>query len=130
SEGATGKPFVKHWFHVEFLLVEGEKMAKSKGNFFTVRDLIEKGYSTDAIRYLLLSVPYSTQLNFTFDGLRGAESAIEKLRNFRRRVNDFKDGEDTTNRVNEIVAHAKEEFETAMNDDLNTSGALAAIFDL
>lgn len=130
SEGATGKPFVKHWFHVEFLLVEGEKMSKSKGNFYTVRDLIDKGYSADAIRYLLLSVPYSTQLNFTLDGLKGAESAIEKLRNFRHRVKTYEAKEGTTERVQQIVERAREEFTAAMNDDLNTSGGLAALFDL
>jgi cysteinyl-tRNA synthetase len=130
SEGATGKPFVKHWFHVEFLLVEGEKMSKSKGNFYTVRDLIDKGSSADAIRYLLLSVPYSTQLNFTLDGLKGAESAIEKLRNFRHRVKTYEAKEGATERVQQIVERAREEFTTAMNDDLNTSGGLAALFDL
>ena len=130
SEGATGKPFVKHWFHVEFLSVEGEKMSKSKGNFYTVRDLVEKGFSADAIRYLLLSVPYSTQLNFMLDGLKGAESAIEKLRNFRRRVKDIEGSTESHQRIQEILARAKEEFESAMNDDLNTAGALAAMFDL
>ena len=89
SEGATGKPFVRYWVHSEFLMVEGEKMSKSKGNYYTVRDLIEQGHSPMAIRYLLLSVPYRTQLNFMLDGLRGAESALEGLRNFRRRVAEF-----------------------------------------
>jgi cysteinyl-tRNA synthetase len=130
SEGATGKPFVKHWFHVEFLQVEGEKMAKSKGNFYTVRDLVEQGYSAAAIRYLLLSVPYSTQLNFMLDGLKGAESAIEKLRNFRRRVKEIDGNSESHPKIQEILARAKEEFESAMNDDLNTAGALAALFDL
>jgi cysteinyl-tRNA synthetase len=130
SEGATGKPFVKHWFHVEFLQVEGEKMAKSKGNFYTVRDLVEQGFSAAAIRYLLLSVPYSTQLNFMLDGLKGAESAIEKLRNFRRRVKEIEGNPESHPKVQEILARAKEEFESAMNDDLNTAGALAALFDL
>jgi cysteinyl-tRNA synthetase len=130
SEGATGKPFVKHWFHVEFLQVEGEKMAKSKGNFYTVRDLVEQGFSAAAIRYLLLSVPYSTQLNFMLDGLKGAESAIEKLRNFRRRVKEIEGNSESHPKIQEILARAKEEFESAMNDDLNTAGALAALFDL
>ncbi|MEW6125779.1 MAG: cysteine--tRNA ligase [Acidobacteriota bacterium] len=129
SEGATGKPFVKHWFHVEFLLVEGEKMSKSKGNFYTVRDLLDKGFSPAAIRYLLVSVPYSTQLNFMLDGLRGAETAIEKLRNFRRRVKDFTGKAGSHERVNEIIRRAQSDFENAMNDDLNTASALAAIHD-
>jgi cysteinyl-tRNA synthetase len=130
SEGATGKPFVKYWFHVEFLLVDGKKMSKKEGNFFTVRDLAEKGFSPDAIRYLLISAPYSTQLNFTLDGLKGAESALEKLRNFRRRVKEIEGTSESHTRIQELLARAKADFETAMNDDLNTSGALAALFDL
>jgi cysteinyl-tRNA synthetase len=130
SEGATGKPFVKNWFHVEFLLVDGKKMSKSEGNFYTVRDLTEKGFSADAIRYLLLSVPYSTQLNFTLDGLKGAESAIENLRNFRRRVKEIDGNAESQPRVQEALTRAREEFESAMNYDLNTSGALAAMFEL
>jgi cysteinyl-tRNA synthetase len=130
SEGATGKPFVRFWFHVEFLQVEGEKMAKSKGNFYTIRQLLEKGYSPDSIRYLLISVPYRTPLNFTMDGLRAAASSLERLRNFRRRVKDFSGKEGSTPRVQEIAARALENFESSMNDDLNTSGALAAVFDL
>ena len=94
-----------------------------------MRDLIEKGYSPDTIRYLLLSVPYRTQLNFTLDGLRAAESALEKLRNFRRRIKDFDAKPGAHSRVQEIVARAKEGFEAGMNDDLNTSKALAAVFD-
>ncbi|HEY3138865.1 MAG TPA: cysteine--tRNA ligase [Blastocatellia bacterium] len=129
SEGATGKPFVRFWVHAEFLLVEGEKMAKSKGNFYTVRDLLDKGYSSMAIRYLLLSVPYRTQLNFTLEGLRSAESSLERLRNFRRRVTDIAGG-GPNRRVQEFVSKAREGFETGMNDDLNTSEALAAVFDL
>jgi cysteinyl-tRNA synthetase len=130
SEGATGKPFVHFWVHAEFLLVEGEKMSKSKGNYYTVRDLLKQGYSAMAIRYLLLSVPYRTQLNFTLDGLRGAESALEKLRNFRRRVKDFT-GEPSANaRIQEIVTTARDGFEAGMDDDLNTSNALAAVHDL
>src|SRR5256714_2480546 len=130
SEGATGKPFVRTWFHAEFLLVEGEKMSKSKGNYYTVRDLIKQGFSPMAIRYLLVSVPYRTQLNFTLEGLRGAESATEKLRNFRRRVKEYQSAAGTHERVTEIVAKAREAFEAGMNDDLNTSSALAALHDL
>ncbi|HWP43114.1 MAG TPA: cysteine--tRNA ligase [Blastocatellia bacterium] len=130
SEGATGKPFVRYWFHVEFLQVEGEKMAKSRGNFFTIRQLLEKGYSPEAIRYLLLSVPYRTPLNFTMEGLRAAESALERLRNFRRRVKDFSPRAGSVPRAGEMVARARAGFESGMNDDLNTSSALAAVFDL
>ena len=129
SEGATGKPFVRFWVHTEFLLVDGEKMSKSKGNYYTARELIEQGKSPMAIRYLLLSVPYSTQLNFVLDGLRGAETALEGLRNFRRRVADFAGEAGSHPRVQEIVTRAREGFEAGMNDDLNTSKALAAVFE-
>ena len=129
SEGATGKPFVRFWVHTEFLLVEGEKMSKKKGNYYTVRQLIEQGSSPMAIRYLLLSVPYRTQLNFMLDGLRGAETALEGLRNFRRRVADFEGAPRSNGRVPEMVARAREGFEAGMNDDLNTSKALAAVFE-
>jgi cysteinyl-tRNA synthetase len=129
SEGATGKPFVRFWLHTEFLVVEGEKMSKSKGNYYTVRQLIEEGHSPMAIRYLLLSVPYRTQLNFVLDGLRGAETALEGLRNFRRRVADFAGDADSHPRIQEIVTRAREGFEAGMNDDLNTSKALASVFE-
>src|SRR3954470_20814219 len=86
SEAATGKTFARHWMHVRFLLVEGKKMSKSDGNFFTLRDLLLKGYKASAIRFLLLSVPYRHQLNFTFDGLAESHSAVERLRTFRQRV--------------------------------------------
>jgi cysteinyl-tRNA synthetase len=129
SEGATGKRFVGYWVHSEFLLVEGEKMSKSKGNFYTVRMLIERGFSAAAIRYLLLSVPYSTQLNFTLEGLRGAESSLKSLKEFRRRVSDYEAVGGATPRVQDIIAHAREAFESGMNDDLNTSKALAALFE-
>ncbi|HET8677273.1 MAG TPA: cysteine--tRNA ligase [Blastocatellia bacterium] len=130
SEAATGREFVRYWFHAEFLQVEGEKMSKSKGNYYTLRDLTEKGYEAAAIRYLLLSAPYRTQLNFTLDGLRSAESALERLRNFRRRVSEFSNQGDDRPRVEEAILRAREGFEAGMNDDLNTSNALAAVFDL
>ncbi len=130
SEAATGRQFVRYWFHAEFLQVEGEKMSKSKGNFYTLRDLTEKGYEPAAIRYLLLSAPYRTQLNFTLDGLRSAESALERLRNFRRRVSEFSGQGDDRPRVQEAILRAREGFEAGMNDDLNTSNALAAVFEL
>ncbi len=86
SEGATGKPFVRYWLHAEHLIVDGEKMAKSKGNFFTLPDLLARGWSPRAIRYLLLSVPYRQKLNFTFDGLKAAASALERLDSLDRRL--------------------------------------------
>ena len=129
SEGATGKPFVRFWVHSEFLLVEGEKMAKSKGNYYTVRDLISQVYSPMAIRYLLLSVPYRTQLNFMLEGLRGAESALEGLRNLRRRLSEFSGKPGSNARAQDALRRAREGFEAGMNDDLNTSNALAALHD-
>src|SRR3982074_3535962 len=86
SESMTGKTFAHFWFHARFLLVEGEKMPKSLGNFFTLRDLVLKGYRPSSIRYLLASVPYRHQLNFTFDGLKQAAISVERLRNFRVRL--------------------------------------------
>lgn len=127
SEGATGKQFVRYWVHSEHLKVEGETMSKSKGNYYTFRDLIEQGYTATAIRYLLLSVPYRNQLNFTFETLRGAENTVERLRDFRARVLASKHEEGANESLSEITKRALTEFEEAMDDDLNTSVALAAL---
>jgi cysteinyl-tRNA synthetase len=129
SEGSTGKPFAKFWLHGEFLKIDNEKMAKSLGNDYTFRDIRERGFSPLAIRYLLLSVPYGKQLNFTFDGLKGAESAVERLRQFRRLVGEsaLSDG---SGGVEEMAAAALRSFEEALDEDLNTSQALAAIHNL
>ncbi|MGB7202834.1 MAG: cysteine--tRNA ligase [Pyrinomonadaceae bacterium] len=142
SEGATGKQFAKYWIHSEFLKIDDVTMSKSKGNFFTFRDLREQGYSPLAIRYLLLSVPYRKQLNFTFEGLQGAESTVERLRNFRSLVSDAKcaslrvskGGSETLgvspSLTRGLVQTALEKFEAAMDDDFNTAAALAAIHDM
>jgi cysteinyl-tRNA synthetase len=130
SEGATGKQFANYWVHSEFLKIDDVTMSKSKGNFFTFRDLREQGYSALAIRYLLLSVPYRTQLNITFEGLQGAESTIERLRNFRSLISDAKTREGAHPEVTTAVTKALAEFETAMDDDLNTAAALAPIHNL
>ncbi len=130
SEGATEKIFAKMWLHSEHLKVEGETMSKSLGNYFTFRDLIAKGYSASAIRYLLLSVPYHKQLNFTFETLQGAEHTIERLRDFRARLNEAKLTEGTNDEVQNFVGSALHEFEAAMDDNLNTSIALAALHTL
>lgn len=127
SEGATGKLFAKTWLHSEFLKIDGEVMAKTKGNFFTYRDLVAEGYSGTAIRYLLLSVPYRHQLNFTFEGLQGAESTVKRLQEFRRRVKEYKADAGLNPEVERIAIDALQEFEAAMDDDLNTSVALAAV---
>ena len=129
SQGATGKPFVRFWVHAEHLLVDGQKMSKSLGNFYTLRDLIEQGHSPEAVRYLLISAPYRKQLNFTMDGLRAAATAIERLRNFKRRLETetFPEGENDA--LSAAAAEAKRQFVAGMDDDLNTAQALGAVFD-
>jgi cysteinyl-tRNA synthetase len=130
SESATGKTFARHWMHVRFLLVEGRKMSKSEGNFFTLRDLLLRGYKASAIRFLLLSVPYRHQLNFTFDGLAESTSAVERLRTFRQRVvhGPWPAGENLE--LTAQACEAAEGFTAALANDLNTAEARAAIFDL
>jgi cysteinyl-tRNA synthetase len=130
SEGATEKLFAKYWMHGEFLKIDDVTMSKSKGNFFTFRDLQEQGYSPLAIRYLLLSIPYRHQLNFTFEGLQGAESTIRRLQDFRRRVREARAEGGLNGEVERLVLDAVRDFEAAMDDDLNTSQALAAIHNL
>jgi cysteinyl-tRNA synthetase len=130
SEGATGKQFVRYWIHFEHLKVEGETMSKSKGNYFTFRDIAAKGYSPVAVRYFLLSVPYSKQLNFTFDALSGAEKTVAGLRDFRARLSEAKTEPGVNESLREAGARALREFEEGMDDDLNTSVALAAIHNL
>jgi cysteinyl-tRNA synthetase len=130
SEGATGKLFARYWIHSEFLKIDDVTMSKSKGNFFTFRDLREQGYSPLAIRYLLLSVPTRKQLNFTFEGLQGAESTVERLRNFRSLVSEAKSVEGSNQEVAALVTKSLSDFEAAMDDDFNTAAALASIHDL
>ncbi|MGE3466486.1 MAG: cysteine--tRNA ligase, partial [Pyrinomonadaceae bacterium] len=130
SEGSTGKQFAKYWLHSEFLKIDDVTMSKSKGNFFTFRDLREQGYSALAIRYLLLSVPTRKQLNFTFEGLQAAESTIERLRNFRSLASHATTIEGSLDEVSGVVAKALADFEAAMDDDFNTAAALAAIHDM
>jgi cysteinyl-tRNA synthetase len=130
SESATGKPFVKFWFHARFLLVEGEKMSKSLGNFFTLRDLVLKGHKPSSIRYLLTSVPYRHQLNFTFGGLQQAAASVERLRNFRQRLvtGHFPAGSDLN--LTTLANDSSQRVREALNEDLNTAQAQAAIFDM
>jgi len=129
SEAATGKPFVRYWLHGEFLLVDFEKMSKSLGNFYTMRDLLGRGTKPSSLRFLLASVPYRRQLSFTEDGLRQAASSVERLRNFVARVRNGKFPAGSS-AISERAARAKDEFEQGLEDDLNTAQALAAIFDL
>jgi cysteinyl-tRNA synthetase len=129
SEAITAKPFARFWLHSEFLNVESQKMAKSAGNFFTLRDLLEMGYTPEAVRYLLVSVPYRKKLNFTFDGLKAAATSIERLRNFQLRLatGSFPAGENEA--LHQRTREALQSFEEALDDDLNTAEALAAIFE-
>ncbi len=128
SEAATGKKFVNYWLHNEHLLVEGRKMAKKLGNFYTLRDLLGKDYDPIAIRYLLLSSHYRAQFNFTFEALDAAGAAVERLRNFVRRLQDA-DGEGSGGKVGELLRDVQRDLGGAMDDDLNVSVALAALFD-
>ena len=130
SEGATGKQFVRYWLHAEHLLVDGEKMSKSLGNFYTLRDLFAKGHKPSSIRYLLASVPYRRQLNFTMDGLQQAASSVERLRNFAMRLGAGKFPAGETTALAARAAEAVAQFEAGLEDDLNTAQALAAMFDL
>jgi len=130
SEGATGKQFVRYWIHFEHLKVDGETMSKSKGNYYTFRDVTAKGFSAAAIRYFLLSVPHNKQLNFTFDALAGAERTVASLRDFRARLSEAKAEPGRNEKLTETAARALQEFEAGMDDDFNTSIALAAIHNL
>ncbi|MGI8884874.1 MAG: cysteine--tRNA ligase [Pyrinomonadaceae bacterium] len=130
SEGATGKLFAKTWLHGEFLKIDNEKMSKSLGNDFTLRDIIGRGFKPLAIRYLLFSVPYDKQLNFTFENLKGAETTIERLQDFKKRLQEavLTDGINTD--LQGKIRGFLDDFETAMDDNLNTSVALAALHNL
>jgi cysteinyl-tRNA synthetase len=130
SESLTGRPFAQFWFHARFLLVEGEKMSKSLGNFFTLRDLVLKGHKPSSIRYLLASVPYRNQLNFTFDGLKQAAVSVERLRNFRLRLTagTFADGSNP--KIQALAKEAADRMKASLEDDLNTAQAQAAIFEM
>jgi len=130
SESLTGKTFARFWFHVRFLLVEGEKMSKSLGNFYTLRDLVLKGHKPSSIRYLLTSVPYRNQLNFTFDGLKQAAVSVERLRNFRQRLpaGSFPSGSNPE--MQSLASETLDRMRTSLEDDLNTAQAQAAIFEM
>ncbi|MGD0160504.1 MAG: cysteine--tRNA ligase [Candidatus Bathyarchaeia archaeon] len=128
SESATGKKFVNYWLHNEHLLIEGKKMAKSLGNFYTVRDLTAKGYDPKAIRYLLLATHYRQQVNFTFEGLEGAKKTLDRLTNFAHRLLEA-DGKSNGNQIGQLMSRVRVGFEAAMDDDLSISEALASLFD-
>jgi cysteinyl-tRNA synthetase len=129
SESLTGKEFARFWVHSEFLLVDGQKMSKSLGNFYTLRDLFARGFTPESVRYLLASVPYKKGLNFTFDGLNSAKTAIDRVRNFSLRLETSRLGEGTNESLENQAMQAQTQFCAAMDDDLNTAEALAAVFE-
>ena len=129
SESLTGKPFARFWMHAEFLMVEGQKMSKSLGNYYTLRDLIGKGHQPEVIRYLLLSVPHRKSLNFTMDGLKSAAIAIDRLRNFQLRVKTDPFAAGSNGQMAERIAAAERQFRESLDDDLNTAEALASVFE-
>ena len=127
SMAATGKPLANYWLHCDHLMVEGRKMSKSLGNFYTLRALIEKGYSPVAIRYILISTHYRQPLNFTLPSLEAAANTLERIRDFLTRLSEVKGGE-SSGEVNRLVEVAKAGFEEAMDDDLNINDALTEFF--
>lgn len=130
SESFTGKTFARFWFHVRFLLVEGEKMSKSLGNFYTPRDLVLKGHRPSSIRYLLASVHYRNQLNFTFDGLKQAAVSVERLRTFRQRLTAGSFSSGANSEIQSLAVATVERMKAALDDDLNTAQAQAALFEM
>ena len=130
SEAATGKPFVRYWLHSEHLLVDHEKMSKSVGNIATLRELFAHGHKPSSVRFLLASVPYRRQLNFTPESLQGAASSVDRLRNFVSRLRSEKFPAGASPAMESRTVKAQEDFDRGLADDLNTAQALAAIFDL
>jgi len=130
SESLSGQPLARYWFHPRFLLVEGQKMSKSLGNFFTIRDLVLRGHKPSSIRWLLTQVPYRNQLNFTFDGLKAAASSVEKLRNFRFRLTSAQFPAGATPQVVQLAEETIARIKSALDDDLNTAEAQGAMFDM
>ena len=129
SEAAYDEQFVRYWIHSEHLLVDGSKMSKSLGNFYTLRDIISKGYSPRVIRYLLISAHYKKQLNFTFEGLKQANAALERIDNFVVRLNDVKRTDGSNTDIDNIITDYLSKFTGTMDDDLNIAGGLGVFFD-
>jgi cysteinyl-tRNA synthetase len=130
SSGGTGKPFVKHWFHVEHLLVDDQTMSKSKGNFFTIPDVIEQGHRPDAIRYLYLQAHYRKQLSFSWEALQHAAGALQRIHGFVERLQEVEKEGPVAPKIEEACAKAEKQFDAALSDDLNTPEALAAVHNL
>ncbi|HEX2328833.1 MAG TPA: cysteine--tRNA ligase [Candidatus Angelobacter sp.] len=130
SESLTGKIFARFWMHVRFLLVEGKKMSKSEGNFYTLRDLVLKGYKPSAIRFLLTSVPYRKQLNFTMDGLTQGQKSVDRLREFKARITMAKVEAGKNEAIQQLAMDTKRRMREALEDDLNTAEAMGAMFEM
>jgi cysteinyl-tRNA synthetase len=130
SESVTHKKFANVWVHARFLLVEGQKMSKSLGNFFTLRDLILMGHKPSSIRFLLMSVPYRKQLNFTFDGLKQAAISVDRLRNFKRRLQTEQFASGINEKITALASETITKMKAALDNDLNTAEMLAPLFDL
>ena len=128
SESATGQPFVRHWVHSEHLIVDGQKMSKSLGNQYTLQDLLDRGYSARAIRYLILSVHYRQKLNFTFESLEGAAGALRRVDEMRFRLAHTQEAGEPDTQLAGTVERLKADFAAALADDLNAAAALAALF--
>jgi cysteinyl-tRNA synthetase len=129
SESITRKPFSRFWLHSEHLHIESQKMSKSLGNFYTLRDLLDMGYQPETIRYLLASVPYRKKLNFTFEGLKAAGKSIERIREFELRLASTKLAPGRNEAISERSLDAIRAFQDSLDDDLNTAQALAAVFE-
>ncbi len=130
SEGATGKPFANYWLHVTHLVVDGEKMSKSKGNFYTLRDLLDKGYSPRAIRYLLYTAHYRKPLNFTLDGIKASENALDRLDDFALMLKNIKFDSENDKELTDILNRRSAKFEEAVDNDLNIAEGMGSIFEL
>ena len=130
SEALSGKTFARYWLHCEHLLVDGQKMSKSAGNYFTLRDLLQQGHTAESIRYLLASVPYRKQLNFTANGLRQAAQSIERLKNFQFRLSHSSFPEGTNTAIEATTTAFPGLLRKAMDDDLNTAQAMGVLFEL
>jgi len=128
SEGCTGKTFSRLWLHSKHLLVDGKKMSKSLGNFYTLRDLLEKGYDGRTVRYLLLGSHYRMPLNFTLEGLNGAKNSLKRLDDFVKRLSQVKEGT-TSPKLKSLLDQTEARFKEGLADDLNIAISLAALFD-
>jgi cysteinyl-tRNA synthetase len=129
SVALTGKQFARYWLHSEFLLVDGQKMSKSLGNYYTLRDILARGFPPETVRYLLASAHYRKQLNFTFEGLKSAATAVDRLRNFKLRLDNAKCPDGKNEKLLDRTAQADTQFAGSLDDDLNTAEALAAVFE-